>query len=374
MSSGIAFTRSAFQLSLNVALAGLRQIAEAVAPAASGPQVRTLVSPVARIISSLPGPPFESLYWQEFQSKWNVIDIVQNPRDPGDGVLPAIQQAHLRDPFLTVWAIEGIGQEYGNIAMAGKVPLERLFSFTAGRVNSGECAMLHAGMGLSLAITVLDGLPKSPGPSDLRIAIQEVLERCHRASLQGYAGAAIEQLGLTCRFSYSHLVSDIDQELRRTFPSILSYFWHGVGRSIYYLPENFVPAPGDVRPDFEMALTEPKHQIGLANTIAGYAWAFVLVSMRQPQTIENAINANRNSIPVLGAFAYGVFSCARLRLSINPNDAFVRALENHTPQNRDSAFVALWNSTVTRQCARARRSQVRPMENLFRFEGSQPVF
>ena len=67
------------------------------------------------------------------------------------------------------------------------------------------------------------------------------VQLCRDNSRPGYEGAAYESLGLVARFWNSPLVPVVDRVLCKIAPEVLGYFWHGVGRSLNFLPLYAVP-------------------------------------------------------------------------------------------------------------------------------------
>jgi hypothetical protein len=350
----------------NMTMAGAEQFAHALSPVTSGPAARMLVAPVARLMAEMPAVRGGPLL-QEFRNKWDVIDVVENsPRE----IVPLkawVRKAYQGDSFQTPWVIEGIGQKYTEDALAQGKRINQLFQESVNDLPVGAWMMLHAGMGLALARAALARLPSRPSAEAVRATLQEFFALCRTSSLPGYAGAALESLGLVTRFSYGSLVPMVDRELRRVDLDVLSYFWHGVGRAIYFLPINFVPSSRPCRRDFEMAKIEPPHEVGYLNAIAGLMWAITLVNLRQPWIIEAALETNQGLLPAGGAFANGVFSVTCMRCAVIAGDALVTALHNYSPESPDPEFLTLWRENVKVPAERALRVAVGDPESLFEF-------
>jgi hypothetical protein len=100
-------------------------------------------------------------------------------------------------------------------------------------------AALHAGMGLSFASEVLETTSSQPSSAELRNKLQEFLSLCLDNSHEGYLDAAYEALGLVVRNLYPHFLMAIDAELAELDHRLVGYFWHGVGRAMYFAPGNF---------------------------------------------------------------------------------------------------------------------------------------
>src|SRR5206468_1232453 len=135
-------------------------------------------------------------------------------------------------------------------------------------------------MGLSLANRVLAGVGRTcrncPGPSDLPGALRRFVELCRDNANKAYLGASYEGLGLVARNLYPHLIAEIDRELSRISGELTEFFWHGVGRAIYFAPTNYVPLSGVARRALRMTQQEPPHESGRRNALSGLVWAMVL--------------------------------------------------------------------------------------------------
>ena len=78
-------------------------------------------------------------------------------------------------------------------------------------------------------------------PSEIRAVLQEFVTLVKNNSRKGYEGAAYESLGLLTRFWHSPMVKIVDQHMQDVEPEAVGYFWHGVGRALYFFPTYFVP-------------------------------------------------------------------------------------------------------------------------------------
>jgi hypothetical protein len=278
----------------------------------------------------------------------------------------AVRRAAARGRFASVWITEGVGHALAEAAWRGpRPPRGLLSSLAAGAIPAEAWIPLHTGMGLSLAGRVL----RAP-PSKLRDALRQLFELCVDNALPGYARAAFEGLGFAARNLHSRSVPAIGRELAHAAPGLESYFWHGVGRGLYFSPAH--AAPGSTGAALAAALCEPPHGEGRRNAVAGLAWAVTLVNLRQPEILAAflARQARRPAPPAASALADGIAAAAAVWCdAAGPGDGHLSALLGHRPGDPETG--ELWRRLVVEPCREAIRRQPglrrsRGLEALFR--------
>lgn len=257
----------------------------------------------------------------------------------------AVRRAAARGPFARVWITEGIGH-----ALAETSPRRGLLaSIEAEGIPPEAWIPLHTGMGLSLAGRVLS-------TADTPEALQRFLSLCMDNSLPGYAKAAFEGLGFAARNLHSRAVPEIDRQLARNAPGLVGYFWHGVGRGLYFSPVH--AAPGSTGAALAAAASEPPHEEGRRNAIAGLAWAVTLVNLRHPEVLEDFLvrHARQAARQADSALADGISSAVAVWCdAAGPDEAHLRAFLAHRPGDR--AAGESWRRLVVEPCSRAMRCQ-----------------
>lgn len=265
----------------------------------------------------------------------------------------AVRRAAARGPFASVWLTEGIGH-----ALAETSPRRGLLtSIEAEGIPPEAWIPLHTGMGLSLAGRALS--------TDVPDALRRFLGLCMDNSLPGYARAAFEGLGFVARNLHSRAVPEIDRQLARNAPGLVGCFWHGVGRGLYFSPVH--AAPGSTGAALAAAASEPPHEEGRRNAIAGLVWAVTLVNLRHPEILEGFLA--RHARQAAGALADGVSSAVAVWCdAAGPGEVHLRAFLDHQPG--DPAAGETWRRLVVEPCRRAMRRQPdlrasRRLEELF---------
>lgn len=303
----------------------------------------------------------------EFQNKLQVFNLFEHadavlglPPGADASLVELVGRADSLDPFLRVWAAEGIGHYYAESVWEARGEPRGLLS---GGVPARAAAALHAGMGLSLADRVLASLTKEgrdpAASSGLQGALRRFFVLCRENSAEGYVGAACEALGLVTRNLYPHLVPAVDRQLTELGEHLAEFFWHGVGRAIYFTPTNYVPGLGGARRALEMSRREPPHETGRLNALSGVAWALVLVNLRHPEVIESALRQCADETLAGDAFVNGVTSAAVVWRDSTADDPHLETLCAHRP-GADSA--ARWRALVEQPCRRALDTFYEPLK------------
>jgi hypothetical protein len=295
---------------------------------------------------------------QEFKNKLQAFDLfehvdsaLQLPSGTEVSLMELIQKTSALEPYLAVWAMEGVGHYYAE-AVRGQngLPQNLLRNDNVSALPAESMAALHAGMGLSFANQLLKRVnPQSP-VLEIRKALNQFIALCEGNSRQGFSGAAIESLGLVARNLYPHMVQIIDQQLPEVDADLAGYFWHGVGRAIYFAPTNFLPCSGSSVRAMDLSEQEPPHELGRLNAMAGLAWALNLVNIRQPEVIETLLKRHGERLSESDAFYNGVMSSIIIWRDSTQHDSEITRLCQYQPDPSNSSLVELWNRQVKRPC------------------------
>jgi hypothetical protein len=274
---------------------------------------------------------------------------------PLQGPLPLPQlvaHAYALGPFYALWAVEGLGHDYGDSFWKQGVTPHNILSPEVTRgLLPGSLLMLHAGVGLSIAQHVLGALRWNTPAREVSRMVAEIVRLDRDNSLPGYVGAAYESLGLVSRSMHPTMVTAIDRAVREVAPEVRGYFWHGVGRALYFWLFNFLPC-SDWQ-IFQMARREAPDEPARLNTFAGCAWAYVLVNQRQPRILADLIiKPHGRALAQDGAFANGVASSNVMRWDTTPGAPFIASFCDYRPCcERDTA--AMWDELVRAPCRQA---------------------
>ena len=299
--------------------------------------------------------------WAELHNKlqsfylFEYIDLVL---DISPEVEPSLQEllnrASRLGSFFSVWATEGIGHYYSDWHLArGSLPELLLPGQDRRDLPPSSLIPLYAGLGLSLAESFLRIVDIEQ--IDTGIAVDRFIQHCQNNVRKGFAGEVCEALGLATRNLYPHLVNTIDLHLSQIDDALLAYFWHGVGRAIYFVPTNFPPFRNAPWKAVEMCLREPAHSLGKCNALAGFAWALTLVNLRKPEVMATFLKHHWKDVANSDAFANGVCSAVLVWHDCAPGDEDLDEFRRYAPPKSDTSLVDLWTRFVTQACNDALR-------------------
>jgi hypothetical protein len=300
------------------------------------------------------------LAWQEFQNKLEAFSLFEHV----DLVLDLPPARHMTLAELTarasslgtyrsVWAVEGVGHYYAQCMGAGGRDQRVWQTDRSSTWPTERLSALHAGMGLSFASAALKQVTPRKSSVELKEKLQEFFALCRDNSHEGYVGAAYEALGLVARNLYPHLVPSIDGELAEMDQRLVGYFWHGVGRAIYFAPSNFLPAYSAPWRAMEMVRSEPPHELGRVNALAGLIWSLALVNLRHPEILEIFLKYHHPQVGDGDVFANSLSSALVIWRDSSADDTLIQKLCSHRPAN--PALTELWERWVSRPCANASR-------------------
>jgi hypothetical protein len=300
------------------------------------------------------------LLWQELRDKGEVFCLVLDvsrrigvPSSPPFPLAELLARCYALGRFPALWAVEGLGHDYGDSFSQQQVtPRGILSAEVTGSLPAESLLMLHAGIGLSFAQQLLAGAVAGTPHNEVCRRVAAIIGLCRDNSREGYLGAAWESLGLVTRSFHGDLVAAVDGALREVAPEALGYYWHGVGRAIYFLPINFLP--GSDGAVFTMARSEAPDEEARRSAVAGAAWAFALVAQRQPRVLaELVVGPHGEELARDGAFANGVASSAIMRHDTTPDADFLTRFYRYRPEGADRRLADLWERLVERPCEEA---------------------
>jgi hypothetical protein len=246
----------------------------------------------ARLMGMAPG---SSLFcdWRELDNKFEAFRLFQYAdRELGGPVdrLPldeVVRRALTLETFRAIWILEGVGQIR---AAASNLSVRGMLTEGSGS-NLPDRAMipLHAGMGTAFGEKLLGALGPNPAAPEVRRAVEEFVGLCRANCRPGWEDACMEPLGLVARCLYPHLLSAVSAAMEGVSPDLRGLFWHGVGRSLYFVPTNFLPIPGAHGRMLRSAAAEGGRVEDRRQALAGLIWAVTLVNLPQPAVIRSLL-------------------------------------------------------------------------------------
>ena len=296
----------------------------------------------------------QKLVWQEFRNKAlafelfaNVDSVLQLKPDRSYSAAELIERALQLDPYESVWAVEGVGH-----LLAERQPNagQRLFSSDSAGVPPRLLVPLHVGMGLSFANRILSTLNKTPSQQEVRQAVESFTRICEIGSTPGHENVAFEALGLVTRNVYPHLVQSVARQSAGIEAELEEYFWHGVGRGLYFLPGNAMPASCAPWIAVKAAERESPHELARRNMLAGLVWAMTLVNLRHPEIPALFLKHHNDVVCRNDVFRNGLTSAILIWISSSPEDPALQSFFHYHPDPGDRNFCRLWEDQVAHPC------------------------
>lgn len=295
--------------------------------------------------------------WAEFRNKLQCfylfahVDSALNlGADSAYSLLELTTKAARLDPYRCVFATEGVGHYYGDRRLANRnIGRSILNGEMRDLLPAKALVPLHAGMGLSLAEAVLSAFEQNAFSREQSL-VARFIQLCQLHSMEGYFGATFEAIGLAAQNLFPHLIPALDSHLLQMDENLSAYFWHGIGRAIYFSPTNFLPLGNGALRGLQMCLQGPPHSVGRLNAVAGFAWAMTLVNIRQPEIIAQFLQHHEQQITESAAFINGICSAMVIWHDSAPGSSDLDALACFTPV---PPAIPAWTKYVVRSCAKA---------------------
>jgi hypothetical protein len=319
---------------------------------------------------------------QEFANKLQIIMLVTHVHaelgldaNTVDSLQVLVDKVGAMPTFPRVWATEGLGNWFGDVAMTraagGPDPTGLLTDPQYASLPSWSMTMLHAGIGMSFAKAVLVKLEATSPTEKVRAAIARFVKLCRDSSRPGYAGAALESLGLATRTLYPNMLRVIDREIPIVDPDLHGYYWHGAGRAMYFEPMGMLPSVNAPWRVIRRLDIEAPHDLARRNILAGVAWALSIVNMRHPMVMETFLRHHASLGRVDDAFTNGIVSSLMMRYDTTQDDTYISPYIHYQPS--DPEVASAWYSLITAPCELALRktygelSRTSSLEQVFHY-------
>ncbi|HEX4346309.1 MAG TPA: hypothetical protein VHZ73_01990 [Vicinamibacterales bacterium] len=298
---------------------------------------------------------------QEFSNKLQIIMLVTHVHaelgldaNTVDSLYTLVDKIGAMPTFPRIWATEGLGNWYGDVAVkkaeGGPDPTALLTDPQYDAIAPWTMTMLHAGIGMSFAKAILVTIDPSSPQEKLRAALARFVKLCRDSSRKGYAGAALESLGLATRTLYPNLLRVLDAEIPHVDPELHGYYWHGAGRAMYFEPMGMLPSVNAPWRVIRRLDIEAPHDLARRNILAGVGWALSIVNMRQPTVMEAFLRHHADQMLAEDAFTNGVVSSMAMRYDTSPDDPYISPYLHYEPV--DAEVAPAWQTLITEPCER----------------------
>lgn len=299
--------------------------------------------------------------FQEFGGKLVVYYLVriraQRRAVRGDRDLAAlVAETCRRDPKHLAFLLERLCYDFVSGAWrAGKEPLHLLDGEAAASLPEQSLILLHTGLGMALTQHLFRPLRPDQPAAAFDAALDRFAGLVSANARPEFAAVAFEALGVMVRRFLPHLHEPLEARLRARDAGLASYYWHGVGRAIYFLPSLFHPFPGTARRGLEICRREPVETHHRLDALAGFSFASTMINLRHPELVARLLAYLEQG--ETEALASGVAGALLTRHHTNPEEPavreFLRPLGEPWSATADGRLRGVWETAVRKPCAEA---------------------
>ena len=327
--------------------------------------------------------PNSALYTQQAKNTRYIFVLVRNnPEEIGIPKSGEFDLAHFMDKaygigdYENIWSVEGLGHVYSQRTWILKHNVSEdahgiLIDGQAANMPEKSLTMMHAGLGLCMAESLMKRLTVDSSTQDVERVLQTFIKLCINNSRPGYVGCALESLGLVTRCFNYPMVDLVQRVLADVDPIAWEFFWRGAGRALYFSPGHMM------QPLFSpwiAAEMEAPNERAFKILKAGITWPTNIVNMRHPEIFEDLIKRRGAAEEESGTIRHGVAASTTMAMDITPNHPVVKSYLEYKPKSTDPKVVALWEKLVHEPVHRAvhryqpilRRHKM--LDQVFRFQ------
>jgi len=322
--------------------------------------------------------------WIELRNKLEAFTLFEHvdmelrlPAFADQSLVALAPQAELLGPYFSVWATEGIGHYYADSHLSSNKPVSSLLQAAQDNgLSTSALVPLHAGIGLALAESIL---AKIDGKNADQVSdqIKDFLNLCRSNVHPEHLEIIYEALGLATRNLYPHLLSTMQSCLSALSEELPEYFWHGVGRALYFSPSTLFSHDAS-GVGFDMCMAEPPSDLARRNAVAGFAWALTLVNIRQPKIIAAFLQRHGSTMVEHEAFVNGTHSALIIWTKSSSNAHDLNRLKNYQGNKTTPDISYVWNRYIGEACRRASLycglDENKHLGKLFRYQSGPPFF
>jgi hypothetical protein len=306
--------------------------------------------------------PQRDLYAQQAKNTRYIFTLVRNNPEkigiPKTGEFDLeyfLHKAYGIGDFENIWSVEGLGHVYSQRTwfMKWNTSEDARDILTSGQAlglpDKSQC-MMHAGLGLCLAESLMKQLTPDSRIKEVERVLTTFIKLCNNNSKPGYVGCALESLGLVTRCFNYPMVDLVQSVLADLDPVAWEFFWRGAGRALYFSPGHMV------QPFYSPWIAaEQEAPNARAHKIlkAGISWPTNIVNMQYPAIFEDLIRRRGVAEENEGTIAHGVAASTTMAMDTTPNHPVVKAYLEYEPASADQKVRDLWEKLVRKPVSNA---------------------
>jgi hypothetical protein len=325
----------------------------------------------------------ESIHGQQAKNTRYVFTLVRNNPEklgiPKEGLFDLgefMDKAYGVGEFENIWTVEGLGHVYTQRAWKLKWDCSEdargiMFEDEGASMPDKSLTMMHAGLGLGFAESLLKQLTPDSSTRDTERVLKAFIKLCRNNSRPGYVGCALESLGLVTRTFNYLLVSKVHKVLADVDGTAWEFFWRGAGRALYFSPGHMLQPL--YSPWIAAEQEAPSDRV-LDILKAGISWPTNIVNMRHPAIFEDLIKRRGADEEAAGTIAHGVAASTTMAIDITPGHPLVQQYLDYEPASSDADVRARWKKMVHDPAYKAKH-RYQPvlrahnmMDQVFRFQ------
>jgi hypothetical protein len=297
----------------------------------------------------------DSIHGQQAKNTRYVFTLVRNnperlgiPKTGEFDLMEYVEKAYGITDFENIWTVEGLGHVYSQRTWELKWNCSEdahgiLVEGHAKALPDKTLTMMHAGLGLAFAESLMKQLNPDSPTRDIERVLKVFIKLCNENSRTGYVGCALESLGLVTRVFNFPMVNHVPKVLADVDSTAWEFFWRGAGRALYFTPAHML------QPLFSpwiAAEQEAPNQRALDILKAGITWPTNIVNMRTPAIFEDLIARRGAEEEAAGTIAHGVAASTTMAVDITPGHPLVKKYLEYQPASSDSDVRARWKKMV----------------------------
>jgi|HubBroStandDraft_3_1064219.scaffolds.fasta_scaffold47575_2 hypothetical protein len=263
------------------------------------------------------GAKLQVYYWVGLRSQRPAL------RRTGGDLPLLVAAAYRSDPWRTAFVLERMCYDLVlGVFRSGAVP-SRLLDPPGGALPDESLVLLHAGLGMALARRLLGPLrPRAPGAA-LDSALDRFAGLVADNAQPAFAPVCFEALGLVARRFFPGLHRQVEARMRARGPELAAWYWHGAGRTTYFLPTLCHPFPGTARRGAAICRSEPPAAENRLDALSGFCFAAAMVNLPRPGLVARLLP--HLAPGEVEALASGVAGALLARHHTCPHDPAVHA-------------------------------------------------
>lgn len=216
-----------------------------------------------------------------------------------------------------LWRTEGLGYYLVATATQRNESWPRLDSL---ELRPASLVALHLGVGMALAMKLLEEIDGSQSDETVVRDLEHFWGVCQGCALPESARAVAEPLGFVAVNYYPERICLLNDLMPNVEARLRDFFWHGVGRGLYFSPGCFFPYRNLGRQAMHAATQLTTDERSRANCLAGLSFATTLVNIWHPRHIELFLAYYCQFFEDRRAAASGIASAARVWSSWSGTD------------------------------------------------------